>query len=68
MEEDIPYPQWTCELKMDYHGLKLLYNHICYSIKMWPGSPARPAEEQEYRLHMRTELSKMMFQYQYDNG
>tara|TARA_B100000073_G_scaffold316020_1_gene292356 strand:- start:384 stop:590 length:207 start_codon:yes stop_codon:yes gene_type:complete len=68
MEENFDYPEWSCDLTMDYVGLKLLYNHICYAIEVWPGSPRRPAEEQEYLLHLKTQLAKMMFEYQYDNG
>tara|TARA_A100001035_G_scaffold251746_1_gene223839 strand:- start:386 stop:586 length:201 start_codon:yes stop_codon:yes gene_type:complete len=66
MEEE--YDVWTCDLTMDYVGLRLLYDHICYAIEVWPGAPKRPVEEQEYLLHLKTQLAAMIFQHQYDEG
>jgi hypothetical protein len=40
--------------------VRLLYSHVCYSIEVWPGSPARPAVEQEYLHHLKTQLFAML--------
>tara|TARA_B100000902_G_scaffold123313_1_gene123347 strand:+ start:350 stop:559 length:210 start_codon:yes stop_codon:yes gene_type:complete len=47
--------------------IRMLYDHICYSIKMWPGSPARPAEEQEYLVQLKNRLFAMLADYTFSN-
>ena len=46
--EDQEQDCWEATIAFDYLGLKTLYDHLEYSIQMWPGSPARPAQEQEF--------------------
>ncbi len=45
-----------------------MYDHVCYSIKMWPGSPARPVEEQVYLDKLKTQLFAMIADYNFENG
>jgi hypothetical protein len=33
---------------------------------MWPGSPARPSEEQEYLVILKTRLAGIIMQYNFD--
>ena len=54
---------WYCEFKMGIHDVKSLYSVICYSLEMWPGSPARPAEEQEYLHMIKQQLFAMLADY-----
>jgi len=37
----------TIELEMSVADCRTLYTAVCDAINAWPGSPARPAEEQE---------------------
>ena len=43
--------------------IRMLYNHICYAIETWPGSPRRPAEEQEYLKTLKNRLFAMLADY-----
>ena len=43
----------------------MMYDHFDYSIKMWPGSPARPAEEQEWLDIMKKRMFAMIADYNY---
>ena len=45
----------------------MLYSHVCYSLEMWPGSPARPAEEQEYLRILKMRLFSMITDYSFYN-
>jgi len=36
----------TVELEMSVADCRTLYTAVCDAINAWPGSPARPAEEQ----------------------
>ncbi len=47
--------------------IRMLYDHICYSIQMWPGYPARPAEEQEYLVQLKNRLFAMLADYNFSN-
>ena len=40
--------------------VRALYSHICFAIETWPGSPRRPAEEQEYLKNLKTRLFAMI--------
>ena len=70
MNDDDLYPvfedDWYASLNMGIQELRMLYNHIEYSIKMWPGSPARPAEEQEYLHRLRSRIASVIMQYNFD--
>ena len=48
---------------MGIDEIRLLYDHICYSIETWPGSPRRPPEEQEYLHIMKNRLFAMIMEY-----
>jgi len=47
--------------------IRMLYDHIDYAIRTWPGSPARPPEEQEYLLKFKTQLFAMLADYNFLN-
>ena len=55
--------EWFCEVRLGIYDVKSLYAVICYSLETWPGSPARPAEEQEYLRHMKQQLFSMLADY-----
>tara|TARA_Y100000310_G_C20414901_1_gene683828 strand:- start:488 stop:742 length:255 start_codon:yes stop_codon:yes gene_type:complete len=58
-----PDEEWLLEMHMGIDEIRLLYDHICYSIETWPGSPRRPPEEQEYLHIMKNRLFAMIMEY-----
>ena len=60
-----PELEWHVTFSMGIDEIRLLYDHICYSLKMWPGSPARPAEEQEQLWSLRDNLYRMILDYKF---
>lgn len=57
---------WYASMNLGIVECRMLYDHVNYSIKMWPGSPARPAEEQEYLHVLKTRLAGIIMQYNFD--
>jgi len=51
--------QWTIE------DIYLLYHCVCETIRLWPGAPARPYEEQEHLRILRDELYKGVLDYKF---
>jgi|TARA_R100000084_G_C4507078_1_gene80763 hypothetical protein len=64
-DDHLPELEWHVTFNMGIDELRLFYDHICYSIKVWPGSPARPAEEQEYLQILKKRLFAMILEYQF---
>jgi len=60
--------EWYCEVRMNITEIRSLYQVISYALEVWPGSPARPAEEQEYLLHMKKQLFAMISDYNFYNS
>ena len=56
---------WVCQMEMDVHDVRALYEVICYAIETWPGSPRRPREEQVYLKHLRSQLFAMLADYSF---
>ena len=55
--------EWCYQVELGIYDVKSLYAVICYALETWPGSPARPAEEQEYLRHMKQQLFSMLADY-----
>jgi len=65
---DIPHEdEYDFIMYIRIDEIRMLYDHICYAIKTWPGSPARPAEEQEYLLGLKNRLFAMLADYNFSN-
>ena len=45
--------------------IRILYEHICFAIETWPGSPRRPPEEQEYLKILKNRLFAMLAEYSF---
>ena len=54
-------------LTTDINGIKNLKSSVEYLLSVWPGSPARPAEEQEALWKLRDQLQAMIFEYNFYN-
>ena len=53
-------------LDFDLNGVRALRSSIQYLIEMWPGSPARPAEEQTFLWHIRDQLDRCILQHTFE--
>ena len=64
--EHSPDPEdYDFQMFMSIQDVRLLYNHVCYGIETWPGSPRRPVEEQEYLHHLKNQLFAMLADYSF---
>lgn len=52
--------EWYVETKINIQECRMMLSHLDYSIKMWPGSPARPVEEQEFLQMLRNKYFAMV--------
>lgn len=50
------------EMILTDEEVKLLYYAVQEALRVWPGSPARPAEEQEQLRQMREDLFRMVLE------
>jgi len=46
--------------------VKTLYYAVCEAIRVWPGSPARPAEEQEQLHALKSGLFTMILEMSFE--
>ena len=53
-------------MDLDINDIRALHSVISYCLETWPGSPARPAEEQEYLHYMKKQLFAMLMDYNYN--
>ena len=59
---------WYVQLNMGIDELRMFYSHICYAIETWPGSPARPPEEQEWLWSMKEKYFAMLMEYNFSEN
>lgn len=59
-EDEYDFTMYIC-----IDEVRMLYSHICFAIQTWPGSPARPPEEQEYLLQLKNRLFAMLADYSF---
>jgi len=64
-DENFKY-DYTMHITID--DVRLMHYSIEQAIKYWPGSPARPQEEQEHMWHIRDQFQRMMLDYSFQNS
>ena len=47
------------DLRLSPEGVRALYYSVSEALRLWPGSPARPAEEQEVLHQLKMALFAM---------
>ena len=52
----------------DINGIRGLKSSLEYLIQVWPGSPARPAEEQVLLKQLLCQLNKIVLEHTLNNG
>ena len=50
------------DLHLDAEGIRALYYSVNEAIRLWPGSPARPAEEQVVLQELKMALFAMIME------
>ena len=50
----------SVEMEMSIEDCQVLYQAVCDALQYWPGSPARPKEQQEKFRHMKFFLFSIM--------
>ena len=53
-------------LEVPYEDVRLLYHCVQETIRTWPGSPARPAEEQIHLKNLRDNLYRAVLDYSFN--
>lgn len=57
--------EWYCSVNIGIDEIRFMYSHLEYSLKMWPGSPARPVEEQQFLMDMKDKYFAMLMEYNF---
>ena len=58
--------EWESQIHLDIKAVRALTEVLQYFNKMWPGSPARPAEEQEFVRELLKCMKKLELEYTFD--
>jgi len=66
MNQEEPVYDYIMNVTID--DVRLLHYCVQESIRVWPGSPARPYEEQEHMWAMRDQFQRMLLDYQFTNS
>ena len=65
MDPHSPQPdEWMAEFALDINGVRLMHDLLEHFISTWPGSPARPAIEQEFAYYMKQQMFAMKLEHQ----
>jgi len=56
---------WWAETRMNIRDIRSFYSSISYYIKIWPGEPDRPADEMKFLENLKTQLYRMITDYNY---
>ena len=52
-------------LHLDIHAARALRDVLKYFIEIWPGAPARPAEEQEFAYALLSTVNQIILEHNY---
>jgi len=64
MEGDDSY---SYNINLNQQGMRMLYDHLCYSIEVWPGAPRRPAEEQDMLKTLKMQVFASLLENNFEN-
>jgi len=60
MEEEYDY-----QISLNIEDIRLMHHCVQETIRLWPGAPARPVEEQEHLRYLRDSMYRMMLDYSF---
>ena len=58
--------EWESQLHLNIKAVNSLAELLSYFIKMWPGSPARPPEEQEFAQTLLECMNRLKLEHSFD--
>ena len=61
-----PEEQYDYTVDLRIEDIRVLHHCVQEAIRVWPGAPARPCEEQEHMKYLRDSLYRMMLDYMFD--
>lgn len=56
------------KIELTADEVRALYYSVCVAIQYWPGSPQRPAEEQDMLMSIKVVLFAMLMDVNYESG
>ena len=59
-------PEWEGQLHLTIEAVRDLHELLDYFMKMWPGSPARPPEEQEVARNLLECMKRLQLEHSFD--
>jgi len=59
--------EFSYNINFNHLGMSMFYDHLCYAIETWPGSPRRPAEEQEMLHQLKMQAFASLLENNYEN-
>ena len=63
---DEEQPHIAYSVNFDQQGMRMFYSHLLYAIERWPGSPARPAIEQEFLWKLRDDAFAVLLEHTFE--
>lgn len=64
MNGDLP----DFKIEMTTDEVRVLYYSVSEALRLWPGSPQRPAEEQDLLMSLKVVLFAMLMDVNFENG
>ena len=61
-----PEEQYDYTVDLRIEDIRTLHYCVQEAIRVWPGAPARPCEEQEHMKYLRDSLYRMMLDYMFE--
>lgn len=55
------------QVALRIEDVRALHHCVCEAIRLWPGAPARPPEEQEHLWYLRDSLYRIILEYKFEN-
>ena len=59
-------PEWEGQLHLPIQAVRNLHEVLEYFMKVWPGSPARPPEEQEFVRELLQCMKRLQLEHSFD--
>ena len=66
MNETPDQHEWESQLHLNIQSVNSLKELLTYFLQMWPGSPARPAEEQEFARTLLECMNRLKLEHSFD--
>jgi hypothetical protein len=58
---------FSYNINFNQQGMRMFYDHLCYSIEVWPGSPRRPVDEQNMLQQLKMQVFTSLLENNFEN-